>query len=179
MKEQTNTYLRKNGISLTSLSKRRTFLKVGFLSTAIVLTNGCNILGVQRLSDTIKVVQDDLFPKAKELQINTSKYMNIIFKHSRINEEDKEFMRNGIKWLNEESIEMFQVPYIKVAESKRQEVLKSIAAHRWGENWIDSMMRYIFEAMLGDPIYGGNNAEAGWKWLAHEGGNPHPKELYL
>lgn len=179
MREPKSIHPRKKGIFLTSLSKRRNFLKAGFFCSAIVLTNGCNILGVQRLSDTIKVVQDDLFPKAKELQINTSKYMNIIFKHSRINEEDKEFMRNGIKWLNEESIEMFQVPYIKVAQSKRQEVLKSIAAYRWGENWIDSMMRYIFEAMLGDPIYGGNNAEAGWKWLCFEGGNPHPKELYL
>lgn len=161
------------------LSKRRTFLKVGFFSSAIVFTNGCDILGVEKLSDTIKVVQNDLFPKAKELHINISKYMNIIFQHSRIDETDKEFIKNGIKWLNEEAVEMFNLSYTKLSMSKRQEVLEGITKYRWGENWIDNMMRYIFEAMLGDPIYGGNNEEAGWKWLGFKGGNPRPKELYL
>jgi hypothetical protein len=41
------------------------------------------------------------------------------------------------------------------------------------------MMRYIFEAMLGDPIYGANKHEAGWKWLAFEGGKPRAKRMYL
>jgi len=33
--------------------------------------------------------------------------------------------------------------------------------------------------MLGDPIYGGNNKEAGWRWLAFSGGEPRPKKAFL
>lgn len=141
--------------------------------------NGCSVFGVERLSDTIKIIQNDLFPKAKELNVNTSNYISIILNHSRISDEDKAFLKNGVKWLNEEAVVTQGKKYTQLSAEKRQETLRNIAEKRWGESWINDMMRYIFEAMLGDPIYGGNNKEAGWKWLAYEGGNPRPKELYL
>jgi gluconate 2-dehydrogenase gamma chain len=158
---------------------RRNFLKAGVLSSAVILTNACNVLGVTTSRDTIKVVQNDLFPKAKELGIDTSSYISIVYRQHKIAQSDKDFLKNGVKWLNETAMQQHKLTYTKLSAIKRQELLKNIVQTEWGSAWVDNMMRYIFEAMLGDPIYGGNQNQAGWKWLAFEGGKPRAKRIYL
>jgi gluconate 2-dehydrogenase gamma chain len=158
---------------------RRNFLKAGFLSSAVFLMDGCSFFGVTTPIKTITVLQADLFPQAQKLQIQTAPYMHIVLNHTRISEEDKIFIKNGVKWLNEEAIQMYKKSYTKLASSQRQEVLNAVAKTKWGENFLYNTMSYLFEAMLGDPIYGGNNEEAGWKWLAFEGGRPRPKKAFL
>lgn len=164
---------------LTSLFSRRTFLKAGFLSSAVFVMSGCELFSVTTSEDTIKVLQNDLFPKAKELGIKTSAYISIILHHSRVSKEDKAFIKNGVKWLNEEAVKMYNTTYAKLLASQRQKVLKAIVKTEWGDGFMYNMNSYLFEAMLGDPIYGGNNKEAGWKWLEFVGGQPRPKEPYL
>jgi len=165
---------------MQNLRTRRNFLKLGFLSSAVFIMNGCELFSVTTSRETIYMVQNDLFPKAKELGINTSVYLTkIVLHHSRISKEDKQFLKNGVKWLNERAVEMYKETYTKLSAPKRQEVLNAISQTEWGESWMYNMMTYIFEAMLGDPIYGGNSGEAGWKWLAFEGGKPRPKRMYL
>lgn len=158
---------------------RRKFLKAGFLSTSVVIMNGCDVLSIITLKDTIYLVQNDLFPKARELSIDTKRYMNIVFRHSKISQKNKIFLKNGVRWLNEEAISMFKVEYTKLSSSKRQKVLKSIAKNSWGERWIHNLMTYILEATLSDPLYKSNHSSNGWKWLSFEGGKPSPKSLYL
>lgn len=162
-----------------TISSRRVFLKAGFLSSAVFLMDGCNLFGITTPIDTIRVLHFDLFPKADALGIKTAGYMKIIFHHSHISQEDKEFIKNGVKWLNEEAIKMYKSSYVKLPTQKRQEVLKSIAQTNWGENFLYNIMSYMFEAMLGDPVYGSNHKEAGWKWLSFVGGEPRPKKAYL
>ena len=165
---------------MQSFFRRRKFLKAGFLSCAIFVMNGCKLVDVTNSEKSIEVLHNDLFPKAKELGINSSEYLfKIVLHHSRIREEDKLFIKNGVKWLNETAVEMFKKSYTKLPASKRQDVLDAISKTKWGESWIHDMMTYIFEAMLGDPIYGGNKNEAGWKWLAFEGGKPRPTKAFL
>jgi hypothetical protein len=43
-----------------------------------------------------------------------------------------------------------------------------------GHKWLRLMLRYIFEAFLGDPVHGGNPGEIGWKWIHHTPGTPRP-----
>ena len=162
-----------------TIKNRRNFLKAGFLSSAVIIMNGCNIFGVTTARETIAVVQNDLFPKAKALGITTADYISIILHHSRITKKDKSFLKNGAKWLNERSAAMYAKAYTAIDADKRQLVLKDIATTPWGERWIDALLRYTFEAAFGDPIYGGNNSEAGWKWLAFTGGAPRPTKAYL
>ena len=35
-------------------------------------------------------------------------------------------------------------------------------------------MYYLLEALLADPVYGGNTDEVGWKWLGYTAGFPRP-----
>jgi hypothetical protein len=164
---------------ISCLNSRRTFLKAGFLSSAVFVMSGCELFSITTAQDTIKVLQTDLFPKAKELGVNTSSYISIILHHSRVSEEDKTFIKNGVKWLNEEAVTRHKAIYVKLSATQREEVLRAIVKTQWGESFMYNMNSYLFEAMLGDPIYGGNNKEAGWKWLQFIGGLPRPKEMYL
>ena len=164
---------------MQTFSSRRNFLKLGFMSSSVFVMSGCELFSITTPHDTIKVLQYDLFPQAKELNINTSSYMSIVFTHTRISKADKEFIKNGVKWLNEEALKMHKTTYPKLLSTQREEVLTQIATKEWGESFLHDILTYLFEAMLGDPIYGGNNREAGWKWLVFNGGEPRPKEMYL
>lgn len=141
--------------------------------------DGCTLFGITTPIATFRVMHKDLFPEAQKLGIETASYMSIVFHHSKISQSDKDFLKNGVKWLNEEALKMYKSSYVKLSRKERQAVLKSIAKVEWGESFIYDVMSYMFEAMLGDPIYGGNNKEAGWKWLAFTGGLPRPKKAYL
>lgn len=161
------------------LNKRRNFLKYTFLGSSVFVMNGCELFSVTTMQDTLTLLHHDLFPKAEELSIETASYVSVILHHERVTKEDKTFLKNGVKWLNEEAVSMHEKTYTKLLKAQREAVLESIVKTEWGESWLHSIMSYLFEAMLGDPIYGGNNGEAGWKWLSFTGGLPRPKKAYL
>ena len=158
---------------------RRNFLKAGFLSSAVFLMDGCSLVGVTTPMQTLRLLQQDLFPYAKELGIETAPYMQIVFHHSRISDADKTFLKNGVKWLNEEAISKHKKEYTKLSSAQREEILVDVSKTEWGESFVYDVMNYLFEAMLGDPIYGGNNQETGWLWLNFQGGKPRPKKAYM
>jgi len=158
---------------------RRNFLKAGFLSSAVFLMDGCSLVGVTTPMQTLRLLQQDLFPYAKELGIETAPYMQIVFHHSRISDADKTFLKNGVKWLNEEAISKHKKEYTKLSLAQREEVLVDVSKTEWGESFVYDVMNYLFEAMLGDPIYGGNNQETGWQWLNFQGGKPRPQKAYM
>ena len=161
------------------LDSRRKFLQYGFLSSSVFIMSGCSLFSIVTPKQTIELVQNDIFPKAKELGVNTFLYMSIVLNHSRISEEDKEFIKNGVKWLNEEALEMHDKIYAELPEAKRQETLKAISQVRWGENWLETILTYTLEAMISDPVYGVNKNYSGQKWLHFEAGFPRPKEALL
>lgn len=161
------------------LLSRRKFLHFTFLSSAVFVMSGCELLSVVTPLQTLKVIWDDLFPHAKKLGIDFAPYLTLIVNHSRVTQEDKEFLKNGVKWLNEEAVQMHATTYTKLSSSQREKLLKHISQKQWGKNWLSTLLSYGFEAMFSDPIYGANMNEAGWKWLAFEGGKPRPKRAFL
>ena len=161
------------------LKARRTFLKNTFFTTALMVMPKSELFGATSLLETISLVQEDLFGSIKELGINSSSYLSLILHHSRVADDEKEFLRNGVQWLNEGAILHYKHPYINLSSSQRQNILQIISKQRWGDNWIYTMLTYIVEATLSDPIYGANRDGAGWKWLEHIPGLPQPKEPYL
>jgi hypothetical protein len=169
---------RKKAAFLRNFS-RRNFLHSSFLFSAVFVMDGCSLFGVTTPIDTFGVLHRDLFPKAASLGIETADYMQLVFKHSHISKSDKEFLKNGVKWLNEEAVKIYKTEYVKLPAQQRQRVLGSVAKTEWGESFLYDVMSYMFEAMLGDPIYGGNNNEAGWRWLRLSAGLPRPREPYL
>ena len=165
------------------LKTRRSFLKkTAFTTTAIILPQ-TELLASAILLDTLSLAQKDLYGDSKEApsfdKLNAKAYLSLILTHTRVDEDIKKFITNGAIWLDEEADLLYKKKYTLLNYEERQKTLASIAKVEWGENWIHTMLGFIYESVLGDTIYGVNKNESGWKWLNHESGLPRPKEPLL
>lgn len=127
----------------------------------------------------ILAVQEHLFPKTKEApssqEINAREYLHLVLHDQTLDIRDRQFIKNGIKWLEEETQEKYNRSFINLSFKEKETIFQEISKVRWGEGWLSSLLSYIFEALLSDPIYGGNPSGIGWKWLNHQTGHPRPK----
>jgi hypothetical protein len=161
------------------LNARRDFLKNSFLSIGVLVMMEGEFFGAVSPLETLSLVQNDLFPFAHELGVNTPAYLGIVLKHSRISDVDKIFLRNGVQWLNEEALERHQSVYSKLSFSQRENILQTISKKKWGESWIHVILTYTMEAIFSDRVYGVNPLDSGEKWLAHAAGCPRPSKALL
>ena len=160
-------------------NKRRNFLIAGFVTSVVVVMNSGRIFSQVTPNTTLCILQYDLFPQAKEMGIHLPAYFTLIQHHSRIDEDEKEYLKNGIKWINEEAVEVYGTLYHELHELKRQELLESISQKEWGDSYLYTLLTYIMEATFSDPVYGVNPKRGGQKWLEFQNGLPYPKEAYL
>ncbi|MEE8342688.1 MAG: gluconate 2-dehydrogenase subunit 3 family protein, partial [Gammaproteobacteria bacterium] len=65
-------------------------------------------------------------------------------------------------------------PFTALNEQERETVLREIEQSRAGRNWLSTLLTYLLEALLADPVYGGNPNGIGWQWLEHQPGYPLP-----
>jgi len=129
---------------------------------------------------TLAAVQQHLFP-ATEDSPGASDFKAIVYLRNSIENpaadgEDKTFIVNGVDWLNDLSRERYQRPFSAFDEAERETVLRLIEQSRAGRNWLSLLLTYLLEALLADPVYGGNPGGVGWKWLAHQPGFPTPAQ---
>lgn len=88
--------------------------------------------------------------------------------------EEKEFIINGVGWLNDLSIKDYKQKFVGLNSTDKESVLRKIESSRAGSRWLSLMMTYLIEALLSDPVYGGNKDRKGWQWLEHIAGFPTP-----
>ncbi len=91
-----------------------------------------------------------------------------------IEDGDPDFIIQGVGWLDELSNEMVAKHFPVATKDEQHKVLEKTSHSREGENWMALLMYYLTEALLLDPIYGGNTGQAGWIWLEHQPGFPRP-----
>jgi gluconate 2-dehydrogenase gamma chain len=127
---------------------------------------------------TFAAVQQQLFPddgngpSAKDL--NATLYLKFVLDAKDTDPDDRRFIDNGITWLNDLAQQTHQHTFVTCTPAQQSEVLTDIAKSRAGERWLAFLLTYIFEALLTDPVYGGNPNGIGWQWLQHQPGFPHP-----
>jgi gluconate 2-dehydrogenase gamma chain len=126
----------------------------------------------------IDAVQQHLFPTEAEApgarEINALGYLQFVITDNTLDTEDREFISKGVVWLEDMTFQMHKTSFINLDEKDREKVLRRIASSEAGENWISTLLLYIVEALLTDPVYGGNTKQLGWKWLQHVPGYPRP-----
>ena len=127
---------------------------------------------------TIAAVQEHLFPSTAESP-GASDFRAIVYLRNTIENpaadgEDKAFIVNGVGWLNDLSRERYQRPFTAFDEAERETVLRQIEQSKAGRNWLSLLLTYLLEALLADPVYGGNPGGIGWQWLEHQPGYPTP-----
>lgn len=127
---------------------------------------------------TIAAVQQHLFPaddtSPGASDINALHYLQTMIMAPDIEQTERDFIINGEKWLNGIAHKTQGKKFIELDEAQKEAVLRQIENSRAGENWLATQLGYVIEALLSDPVYGGNPNGMGWNWLKHQPGYPTP-----
>ncbi len=115
----------------------------------------------------------DRGPSAKD--INALAYLHQVMKVQPISVDEKEFIINGVGWLNGFAQSEQGKPFVQLSFQEKEDILRIISNSNAGENWLTTLLAYLFEAMLAPSAYGGNPNGIGWQWLEHQAGFPLPK----
>ena len=129
---------------------------------------------------TLAEVQQHMFPATRDTpgasDIQATVYLRNTIENPAADGEDREFVFNGVGWLNELTQDQYQQSFATLNELQRETVLRKIEQSQAGRNWLSLLLTYLLEALLADPVYGGNPDGIGWKWLEHQPGYPTPPE---
>ncbi len=128
-------------------------------------------------------VQEILFPKdgngPSAAEINALTYLQWVISDPRMDPGEVEYIFNGMTWLEESATETFSDNFLDLSQEEQEKLLAKISRENWGESWLSVLLTLIFEALLSDPLYGGNTNSMGWKWLNHIPGNPRASKALL
>jgi gluconate 2-dehydrogenase gamma chain len=135
--------------------------------------------------ETLVAIQDILFPSEANApgarEINAASFYQWVISDPLLDPDETEFRKNGITWIEETAVENRSKSFVDLDKEKQELVLRYAEKYSWGESWLSATLLHIFEALLSDPIYGGNTDERGWKWLDYTPGIPRPAKgkIYL
>lgn len=154
--------------------KRRTFLLFSFFIFS---------KSIHAKSDSpthfelMNAVLNHLFPQTTNY--NSASQLNMInyFKHRLY---DNFFDKNDLKLLLIGTKKFYSLNknFLIYSKEQKEQALREFETLTIGQNYLSMMLYYGFEAMLGDPIYGANKNEKGWKQIPHNVGLPRPKNIY-
>ncbi len=128
---------------------------------------------------TLTALQEHLFPKGPDspgaTDIGAAAYLEWAITVPESDPDSRNTIVNGIGRLQDATIERFDTVFTQLEFMQKERLLRYLADEtRWGRVWLSMVLTYIFEALLSDPVYGGNPDQVGWRWLEHQPGFPRP-----
>ena len=107
-------------------------------------------------------------------EIHALDYLRFVVADPRIDAEERAFILQGGRWLDELAHERKDRPFIELGFDEKETLLRQITRSAAGENWVSTLLSYLLEALLTAPAYGGNTDGIGWRWLEYVPGFPLP-----
>lgn len=127
---------------------------------------------------TVRVLQEHLFPAEPGTpsigDINATAYFAAVLLDPRIDVQERAFLRRGVELLDAFAHRRHSSPFTALDTDAREALLRRIEDNPDGQYWLSLVLLYLFEALLADPVYGGNRDQIGWRWLQHQPGAPRP-----
>lgn len=129
---------------------------------------------------TLDAVLQHLLPSSASgpgaVEIQATNYLYQTVTQQPVDEAEKVFIKQGVAWLNGYSQNQVAKNFVQLRTSEKETMLRAISGSQAGENWLNTLINYLYEAMLSAPIYGGNPKGIGWQWLEHQAGFPLPEK---
>lgn len=119
---------------------------------------------------TILFPDDGNGPSAEE--INAFPYLLWYLQDELIEQYERSFYIRGADWLEQESLDLFNISFLDLPEKTQIDLVNILSMKKRTKQWLSKLLTFIFEALLADPIYGGNPNNIGWDWLNHDPGSP-------
>ena len=129
---------------------------------------------------TLISVQEHLLPADKDSpganDIQALAYLRGMMETPDFDKEEAILIHNGVGWLNDLATSEYKKKFVQLDTESKEKVLRRVEGSRAGSRWISMLLTYLLEALLTDPVYGGNPNGIGWSWLQHQPGFPTPPE---
>ncbi len=126
----------------------------------------------------LDAVQNHLFPSEPDApgarEIQALRYLRFVVADTRLAEDERAFILRGPEWLEDLTRQVHAKSFMVLSVRGKEEMMRRVASSGAGENWISTLQMYLCEALIADPVYGGNPNGIGWKWLGHNPGFPRP-----
>ncbi len=127
---------------------------------------------------TVAAVQAHLLPTEHGApgaqQVNALAYLHVSLRAPDFDDGAQTFLMRGAEKVEQLAQQKAGSSFIDLTHEEREAVLRSFEAMDEGTRWLAQMLGYLMEAVLGDPVYGGNPDGIGWRWLDHTPGFPRP-----
>jgi len=134
----------------------------------------------------IESVQNHLFPEGPDSpgarDVNAAAYLYSSLSRADYNIFNKKRIQTGVTLIQQLSYKLYKQPFTQLTIQAQEKILRKFEKTSKGQLWLTQILEYILEALLTDPVYGGNPNNIGWKWLDHQPGFPRPpanKRYYL
>lgn len=122
-------------------------------------------------------VQAHLFPTEPgapgAVEANAGAWLQWVLSDPALPQQTRDFFRRGVEQLMALTAGRGREPFHRLDEQTRELLLRS-HEKQGGGHWLREVIHYILEALLTDPVYGGNPGGIGWRWLEHRPGFRRP-----
>lgn len=170
-------------IKLESWMNRRYFLNLCATSSTSMLLASKPDTTIEPLdkevSSIIRTVQEHMFPLDSALPsanvFRATEFLLATVTHTSYDKDLRKFLVNGAKKLQERE----KGKLLDYSSDALEKALRSYEESSYGGRWLDHIVILSLEALLSDPIYGGNYLESGWNALGTKGGDPRPSRRYI
>ena len=129
----------------------------------------------ERAQDQARLSQlEPWYTFAAARTINATTYLKFVLDAPDTDPDTREFILDGVDWLNRLAVARYTGVFANCDPAEQQSLIAGIAKSQAGERWLAFLVTYLIEALLSDPVYGGNPNGIGWQWLQHTPGFPRP-----
>ena len=132
---------------------------------------------------TLALVQDHLLPSEPgapgSSDVHAAAYLDAVLADPELDPDTRSLVLSGVEWLDELARDGLGHPFADLEPGPREDLLRGISQRPAGDRWLSTLIDYVLEALLGDPLYGGNPGGIGWAWLEHNPGLPRPTPATL
>lgn len=134
---------------------------------------------LHKIEKTIALVQEHLFPQGSKIPsaqvMNVTQFLIETITHETYDRDIRLFVIEGAEELERREKGRFGFYLSK----EREKALRRYEETSYGRSWLTRIMTLTMEGIFGDPVYGSNLHESGWKALDTYGGLPRPKGRYI
>lgn len=127
---------------------------------------------------TLSAVQAHLLPSEAQApgatEVKALEYLLGMLGRPQVDEAAPQSIIQGTAEIERLAQARFGQPFADLGEAQREAVLRTYEATEPGRRWLAGQLAILIEALLGDPVYGGNPDQIGWRWLDHNPGFPLP-----
>jgi gluconate 2-dehydrogenase gamma chain len=127
---------------------------------------------------TLAAAQDRLLPSEEgspgARDVDAARYVDAVLAEPDVDPAFAVLVKDGARLLEERARARGAASFSLLAPEAQDAAIREFEATDAGVSWLRRTIYFTLEALLGDPVHGGNVGETGWWWLGHAPGSPRP-----